>query len=102
METFREKGAYCAQLAVAHVPAFAKYRPRMFPSVKDVCSVLSSTSLPELKTFFLTSDTIVNKKRGLHIRDFTETIFSQLYKSFPKVIENDEAAYTVAVIQVGS
>jgi len=39
------------------------------------------------------------KGDGLPIGPFTEVLFKQLFESHPKIIEEAEAAYTVAMIQ---
>ena len=90
--TSREKQERCAQLVVATVPALAKYRPRLFPTVKAICSALSSTALPKLKKCF-------QKGNGLPVRQFTEVLFTQLYETHPRVAEDVEASYTVALLQ---
>lgn len=99
VETSGEKDSLCAHQMISHVPMFEKFKPRMFPSVKEMCAALSSTSLPLLKTHWMVDDKL---SHGLNIRDFTEVIFKHLYSLYPRVIEPDEAAYTVAVIQVHS
>ncbi|CAE7683877.1 unnamed protein product, partial [Symbiodinium microadriaticum] len=90
--TSREKDERCGQLVVATVPALDKYRPRLFPTVKAICSALSSTALPKLKKCF-------QKGNGLPIKQFTEVLFTQLYETNPRVGEDVEAAYTVALLQ---
>ena len=86
-----EKDDHCNTNIVHIVPALHKYRPRLFPSVKHICSALSSTSLPSLKKRF-------SKGKGLELRLFTEVLFYQLWKTCPSVLEPDEASYTVAML----
>ena len=86
-----EKDEHCSQLIVEVVPPFYKFRPRLFPSVKHICSALSSTSLPDLKTKF-------TKGKGLELKYFTEVLFYQLSLSNPKVLDPEESAYTVAML----
>lgn len=83
----------CSQFAVNAVPALEKFRPRLFNSVRDICAALSSTALPRLKKKFQRSID------GLPIGTFTDVLFKQLFETHPKIIEGDEAAYTVAMIQ---
>jgi WD40 repeat protein len=90
--TSREKDERCAQIVITTVPSLDKYRPRLFPSVKAVCSALSSTSLPKLKKCF-------QRGNGLPIKQFTEVLFQQLYETNPRVAEDDESGYTVALLQ---
>jgi hypothetical protein len=96
-ETSGEKDKCCHHFAVTYVPTFHKYRPHIFPSVKALCEALSSTSLPSLKTLFLQGG---QKTGGLNLREFTEVIFRHLHMIYPKILEHEEAANTVAVIQV--
>lgn len=90
--TSREKDERCAQIVITTVPSLDKYRPRLFPSVKAICSALSSTSLPKLKKCF-------QKGNGLPIKQFTEVLYQQLYETNPRVAEEDESGYTVALLQ---
>lgn len=87
----------CDELVVSYVPNFLKYRPRLFPSVKAICAVLSSRALPKLKAFFLKNS---RNDGGIKIRGFTTMIFNYLYGIDSRILEVSEAAYTVAVIQV--
>lgn len=90
--TSREKDEKCGQFIINTVPALDKYRPRLFGNVKAICSALSSTSLPKLKKSF-------QRGNGLPLKQFTEVLFTQLYETHPKVVEEQEAAYTVAMLQ---
>jgi hypothetical protein len=85
----KEKEDYATQLLLGAVPLFDKFRPRIFASVKSICSALSSTALPRLKKSFVASS------KGLPLGAFTEELFVQLYDSKPKLLEPAEAAYTV-------
>ena len=73
------------------VPAYAKYKPRVFSSVKSICSALSSSALPRLKKSFMVP-------KGLPITQFTEALFVQLFDAKPKILELSEAAYSVALL----
>ena len=83
----------CAIVVIKAVPSLEKFRPRLFSTVRDVCAALSSLALPKLKKKFLKSED------GLLIGEFTEVLFMQLYDSHPKIADETEAAYTVAMIQ---
>ena len=87
----REKDDHCHSYVVEIVPALSKYRPRLFSSVKHICSALSSTSLPDLKKRF-------SKGKGLELKVFTEVLFYQLWKGNADVLIQEEAAYTVAML----
>lgn len=89
----KDKVDQCTQLAISSVPALEKFRPRLFSSIRDLCAALSSHSLPKLKKKFQKSE------EGLPIGQFTEVLFKQLYETHPKIVENDEAPYTVAMLQ---
>jgi hypothetical protein len=80
-------------MVVSYIPSFDRFRPRLFSSVRELCSALSSRSLPELKIKFQKS------KRGIPIEDFVPIIFRQLYSTIPKVADESEAPYAVAMIQ---
>jgi hypothetical protein len=99
-EVTKAKMNLCDELVVRHVPNFLKYRPRLFPSVKAICALLSSRALPRLKTFFMKS--VARNDGGIKIRGFTTMIFHYLYGINSMVLEPSEAAYTVAVIQVSA
>jgi hypothetical protein len=73
------------------VPSLSKYRSHIFPSIKSLCGSLSSTSLPLLKSEFSVGD-------GLQINAFTKVLLRQLYIQNPKVFDDSEAAYTVAML----
>lgn len=89
----QEKEDFCTQLLLGVVPLFDKFRPRIFASVKSICSALSSTALPRLKKSFVSSP------KGLPLGAFTEELFVQLYDTKPRLLEPTEAAYTVALLQ---
>jgi WD40 repeat protein len=89
----KEKVDLCTQLAISSVPALEKFRPRLFSSIRDLCAALSSHSLPKLKKKFQKTE------EGLPIGQFTEVLFKQLYETHPKIIEEGEAPYTVAMLQ---
>jgi WD40 repeat protein/Ca2+-binding EF-hand superfamily protein len=89
----KEKIDQCTQLAISSVPALEKFRPRLFSSIRDLCAALSSHALPKLKKKFLKNE------EGLPIGQFTEVLFKQLYETHPKIIEDSEAPYTVAMLQ---
>lgn len=89
--SIREKDDRCHTSIIEMVPALSKYLPRLFPSVKHICSALSSTSLPDLKKRF-------SKGKGLELKLFTEVLFYQLWKVSPAVLAPEEAAYTVAML----
>lgn len=91
--SMKEKQDRCTQLIINSVPSLDKFRPRLFTSIRDICAALSSHSLPKLKKKFL------RNADGLPIGQFTEVIFKQLYETFPKIIEESEAPYTVAMVQ---
>jgi WD40 repeat protein/Ca2+-binding EF-hand superfamily protein len=89
----KEKEEYCTALLLGTVPLFDKFRPRIFASVKSICSALSSTALPRLKKSFVTDP------QGLPLASFTEELFVQLHESRPQLLDPAEAAYTVALLQ---
>ena len=82
----------CHDAIVRTVPALEKFRPRLYPNVRAVCSSLSSEALPKLKKKFQTGD-------GLHLDQFMEVIFGQLCEVNPKVMNPNEATYTVAILE---
>jgi hypothetical protein len=86
-----EKDTVCGQAVIQVVPSLAKYRSHIYPSVKALCASLSSTSLPLLKVEFSVGD-------GLQINSFTKVLLRQLYIQNPKVLDESEAAYTVAML----
>jgi hypothetical protein len=89
----KSKFDICLGLVIKHIPALEKFKPRLFSNVRDVCAALSSQALPNLKkTFQQTS-------KGLNISQFTRAIFNQLASTHPSVMEESEAATTVALIQ---
>jgi hypothetical protein len=78
-------------LVITYVPKLHKYLQYLFPNVQSVCNSLSSTSLPKLKEFFM-------ERNGLQQKDFCRVIFNQLYQCFPTVLDDNQAAYTIAVL----
>jgi hypothetical protein len=86
-----DKDKICGQTVINIVPTLAKYRSHLYPSVISLCASLSSTSLPLLKTEFSVGD-------GLKINAFTKTLLRQLYVQNPRVLDDSEAAYTVALL----
>lgn len=93
VSTLKEKQDRCMQLIINAVPALEKFKPRLFASVREICAALSSHSLPKLKKKFLRTE------EGLPIGPFVDTIFKQLYETFPKIVEESESAYAVAMLQ---
>lgn len=89
----QEKVEFCTTLLLSACPLFDKFRPRIFSSVKSICSALSSTALPRLKKSFVASS------KGLPMDAFTEELFVQLFDTKPRLLEPTEAAYTVALLQ---
>ncbi len=88
----KDKDEKCTNAVINNVPALYKFRPRLFDSVRTICSALSSLALPHLKQSFQA------REEGLQLGQFTEVIFKQLYLSQPKIIHENEAPYTVAMI----
>lgn len=93
VSSIKDKQERCTQMVIQAVPALEKFRPRLFSSIREVCAALSSHSLPKLKKKFQRSE------EGLHIGQFTDVIFKQLYETHPRIIEDSEAPYTVAMLQ---
>lgn len=90
--TTGEKDGRCLEIALSAVPAYSRFQPRLFPNVKVICSALSSTALPNLKEKF-------QEGGGLEIQNFTEILFQQLLQSHPTLVDVEEAAYTIAMLQ---
>jgi hypothetical protein len=87
------KDETCSHLVITSVPQLGKFRPRLFGHVRDISAALSSHALPKLKKKFL------KNPGGLQLGQFTAVLFNQLYQTHPKVAEETEAAYAVAMIQ---
>jgi hypothetical protein len=91
--TLKEKEEKLALLAVASVPMLEKYKPRLFSNVAEICAALSSHALPKLKKRFLKTED------GLPIGQFTDILFKQLFETHPRIIDDSECAYVVAMLQ---
>lgn len=89
----KEKEDICGVMVVNSVPELEKYRPHLFSSIRDICAALSSRSLPKLKKKFLKDEA------GLPIGQFTEVLFRQLYETHPRIADDSEAPYAVAMLQ---
>jgi WD40 repeat protein/Ca2+-binding EF-hand superfamily protein len=89
----KAKEDFSSSLVIGNVPSLEKFKPRLFESVDEICACLSSATLPKLKKKFTAFS------GGLQIGRFTEVIFKQLCRRFPKILEPTECAYTVAMIQ---
>ena len=59
------KEAFCSQLVIGVVPCLEMCRPRLFPTVRGLCSALSSEALPKLKKKFSVD---------LNMEEFTEVL----------------------------
>jgi hypothetical protein len=81
------------QLVINNVPSLEKFKPRLFSHVRDISNALSSRSLPKLKKSFQKC------ADGLNLGQFTQVLFNQLAQTHPKVIDELEATYAVAMIQ---
>lgn len=92
MSLAKEKDDKCSQIVVASVPSLDKFRPRIFSSVRVICGALSSQALPKLKVKFL-------RGSGLAIDAFIDALYKQLKDTHPKILEANEAAYTVAMLE---
>ena len=93
VSSLKEKQDMCTGLVINSVPALEKFRPRLFASIREICAALSSHALPKLKKKFQkTVD-------GLPLGQFTDVIFRQLFETFPKILDESEAPYTVAMLQ---
>ena len=90
---WKEKEEKLALLAVASVPMLEKYKPRLFSNVAEICAALSSHALPKLKKRFLKTED------GLPIGQFTDILFKQLFETHPRIIDDSECAYVVAMLQ---
>ena len=84
------KEAFCSQLVIGVVPCLEMCRPRLFPTVRGLCSALSSEALPKLKKKFALD---------LNMDEFTEVLFTTLFVTHPKIIDPVEAPFAVAMIQ---
>ena len=80
------------QLVISTVPSLEKFKPRLFGHVRDISNALSSRSLPKLKKSFQKCPD------GLNLAQFTTVLFTQLAQTHPKVVDELEAAYAVAMI----
>ena len=89
----KSKFDICLNLVIKNIPSLEKFKPRLFSNVRDVCAALSSQALPNLKKTFQ------HTSKGLNISQFTKAIFNQLATTHPAVMEESEAASTVALIQ---
>ncbi len=92
VSTSREKDYRCSLLAVNSVPALERYRPKLFTNIREMCSALSSRSLPKLKKNFMKADV------GLNLEQFTTVLFNQLAETHPRVMDPYESGYIVAMI----
>ena len=63
----RAKEAFCSQLVIGVVPCLETCRPRLFSSVRSLCTALSSEALPKLKRRFVREG-----EDSLDMEDFTE------------------------------
>jgi hypothetical protein len=81
------------QLVINNVPSLEKFKPRLFAHVRDISNALSSRALPKLKKKFQ------KNAEGLNLGQFTEVLFNQLAQTHPKVVDELEATYAVAMIQ---
>ena len=90
----KAKELFCSELVINIVPCLEKCRPRLFSSVRGLCAALSSEALPLMKKKWFRGDS-----DSLSIDDFTAVLFIQLYEMHPKIIEDLEAGYAVAMIQ---
>lgn len=90
----KEKEDRCTQLVVNVVPVLEKFKPRLFVNVRAICAALSSLALPKLKKNFFDEN-----GGGLLILDFIEVIFKQLYDTHPKIIEESESGYLIAMLE---
>jgi hypothetical protein len=93
VSSLKDKLEKVTQMVIYAVPALEKFRPHLFSSIRDICAALSSHSLPKLKKKFQRSE------EGLHIGQFTEVIFKQLYETHPRIIDDSEAPYAVSMLQ---
>lgn len=89
----KNKFEMCLDLVINNVESLTKFKPRLFSNVRDVCAALSSQALPNLKKTFQKTE------KGLNITQFTKVIFNQLANTNPSVMDESEAASTVALIQ---
>ena len=92
----KAKEAFCAKLVINTTPCLENCRPRLFAAVSDLISALSSDALPFLKKKFFAGS---SNNDSLNMEEFTECLFLQLYESHPKIIEEVEAPFAVAMIQ---
>ena len=92
----KAKEAFCAKLVINTTPCLENCRPRLFAAVSDLITALSSEALPFLKKKFLAGS---SNDDSLNMDEFTECLFLQLYESHPKIIEELEAPFAVAMIQ---
>lgn len=81
------------KLVVRRVPSLTKHAPRLFNSLRELCTALSSTTLPSLKQAFL------KLPDGLPLKMFTEVLFKQLYLIYPNIIDIEEGRYVVALLE---
>lgn len=88
----KEKEEKCEQMIINTVPALEKFKPKLFVSVRAICAALSSHALPRLKKKFTNNG-------ALSIGQFTEVIFKQLAVTHPRVVDESEAGFTVAMLQ---
>lgn len=90
----KAKELFCSELVINVVPCLEKCRPRLFSSVRGLCAALSSEALPQMKKKWFRGES-----DSLNIDEFTEVLFIQLNETHPKIIDELEAGYAVAMIQ---
>lgn len=89
----KDRDESLCNMVIEHVPVLEKYKPKLFSSVPEICAALSSHALPKLKKRFQKDE------EGLAIAPFTEVLFKQLYETHPRIVEESEAAYVIAMLQ---
>lgn len=79
-------------LMVSQVPLFSKFKRKQLNDIAEVCTALTTRNLLFFKDHFNDS------AGGLAIDAFTELLFVALSTTYPRILDRDERAFAVALL----
>ena len=84
--------AIYSELMIKKIPLFVKFKRKQLNDIAEVCTALTTRNLLFFKDLF--NDAV----GGLEVDAFTEVLFIALGSTYPKLLDEDERAFAVALL----
>lgn len=90
-----ELDSFCTSTMINSIPVYAKFKRRIFNSIAEICTSLTTHNLLMFKDVFENSEA----GQGLGVLPFTQILFHAFIILYPKLETLNESRYFVALLQ---